>query len=73
MAGRHTAIAVARDIRKSLTTTLMIASTTHDPLYGSVAYRRLTDISTGLEMPNSCAGYRVPDSFIDQVQYRPNS
>jgi hypothetical protein len=44
-----------------------------DPLYGSVAYRRLTDISTGLEMPNSCAGHRVPDSFIDQVQYRPNS
>jgi hypothetical protein len=41
-----------------------------DPLYGSVAYRRLMDISTGLDVPNQCAGHRVPDAFIDQVQYK---
>jgi hypothetical protein len=41
-----------------------------DPFYGSIAYRRLVDISTGREMPNQCGGHRVPDAFIDQVQYR---
>lgn len=41
-----------------------------DPLYGSVAYRRQTDISTGLDVPNQCAGHRVPDTYIDQVQYK---
>jgi len=40
-----------------------------DPFYGSIAYRRLVDISTGQEMPNQCAGHRVPEAFIDQVQY----
>jgi len=41
-----------------------------DPFYGSIAYRRLVDISTGKEVPNQCGGYRVPDAFINQVQYQ---
>jgi phytanoyl-CoA dioxygenase PhyH len=40
-----------------------------DPFYGSIAYRRLVDISTGLDVPNQCGGHRVPDAFIEQVQY----
>jgi hypothetical protein len=41
-----------------------------DPFYGSIAYRRLVDISTGLDVPNQCGGHCVPDTFIDQVQYQ---
>jgi hypothetical protein len=40
-----------------------------DPFYGSIAYRRLVDITTGNEVPNQCGGHRVPDAFIEQVQY----
>jgi ectoine hydroxylase-related dioxygenase (phytanoyl-CoA dioxygenase family) len=40
-----------------------------DPFYGSIAYRRLVDITTGQEVPNQCGGYRVPEAFIEQVQY----
>ena len=42
-----------------------------DPFYGSIAYRRLVDISTGNDVPNQCGGYRVADAFIDQVQWKP--
>jgi len=42
-----------------------------DPFYGSIAYRRLVDISTGRDVPNQCGGYPVADAFIDQVQWRP--
>lgn len=40
-----------------------------DPYYGSIAFRRLVDITTGKEIANQCGGYRVPDAFIAQVQY----
>ena len=42
-----------------------------DPFYGSIAYRRLVDISTGQDVPNQCGGHRVADAFIDQVQWKP--
>jgi hypothetical protein len=41
-----------------------------DPYFGSIAFRRLVDISTGREIPNQCGGYPVPEAFIERVQYR---
>ena len=39
-----------------------------DAFYGKVAFRELTDISTGQVIANQCAGHVVPKTFIDQVQ-----
>ena len=44
-----------------------------DPYYGSIAFRKLVDITSGKEMPNQCGGHRVPDAFIDRVQYQVKS
>jgi hypothetical protein len=41
-----------------------------DPFYGRIAFRRLTDITTGQPIPNQCAGHAVAEAFIDQVQWR---
>jgi len=36
-----------------------------DPFYGSIAFRKLTNILTEQEMPNRYAGHDIPDAFID--------
>lgn len=35
-----------------------------DPFYGSIAFRKLTNILTGQQVPNRYAGYDIPDTFI---------
>jgi len=36
-----------------------------DPFYGSIAFRTLTNIVTGQQVPNRVAGYEVPARFIE--------
>lgn len=44
-----------------------------DPFYGRIAFRQLTDISTGKQVPNKYAGKTIPSDFIrGTLPDRPN-
>jgi len=36
-----------------------------DPFYGSIAFRNLTNVATGEQVPNRVAGHAVPRKFVD--------
>ena len=42
-----------------------------DPAYGRIAFRELTDIATGKQVPNKYAGRTISREFIDATRPRP--